>query len=116
MKRLWIAIAVLMLATVGHAGKAEAGSYANGNDLLGWCESASYADNASCGRYLAGIADATGTYDSWGVINKGFCIPDSVTLGQLEKVAIKGLNAMPEELHHSAPSLVFNIFNKAFPC
>jgi len=113
--KLWIAIVVLMLATVGHAGKAEAG-YFSGSDLLGWCESDIVAKQSTCNGYLAGINDITRAYDNWGVVSQSLCIPDGVTLSQLAKVAIKGLNEEPEKLHMDASSIVYNIFYEAFPC
>ena len=115
--KLWIAIVVLMFATVGHAGKAEAmTSYLGGSTLLELCESGSVADQSVCTGYIMGIADITVTYDGWGRMTKSFCIPDNAHTSQLKKVVIKGLNEKPENLHLSASSLVFNIFKKAFPC
>ena len=113
--KLWIAIVVLTFATVGHAGKAEAG-YLTGSELLERCEGDIVARKNTCTGYLMGIDDITGTYDGWGDMNKEFCIPLDVKTSQLEKVVIKGLNEMPENLHLSASSLVFIIFRKAFPC
>lgn len=115
--KLWIAIVVLMFATVGHAGKAEAGAFYSGSELLEHCEGDMDLMLMSCNGYLAGISDTTSTYDDWGVLNKrNFCIPNSATLGQLQKVVIKGLNENPETLHLSASGLVVNILYKAFPC
>ena len=116
MRRLWIAIAVLMFATVGHAGKAEAGYYYKGAELLEWCESDSAIGRSVCNGYLTGISDITQTYDVWGDMSKEFCISPGVGTTQLQKVVIKGLNEKPEELHLSAASLVFHDFNSAFPC
>ena len=113
--KLWIAIVVLMFATVGHAGKAEAGYY-KGSELLERCESDSNVDKGTCLGFLAGIVDITNAYDGWGVVSQKFCIPDGATLGQLRKVVIKGLNEEPEKLHLGASSAVANIFYKAFPC
>lgn len=114
MTRQWISIVVLMFATVGHAGKVEAGYY-TGSELLAACE-ADDITNVICTGYLAGINDITNTYDAWGEMDKQFCIPDSATLGQLKKVVIKGLNEMPENLHLNASGPVAIIFYKAFPC
>ncbi len=116
MRRLWIAIAVMMFAAVGRAGKAEAAGFYSGSRLLEYCESNSVADQNTCAGYLAGIDDITGTYDDWGVMNKDFCIPNSASTIQLLKVAIKGLNEMPERLHLRASGLVAFTFKKAFPC
>ena len=112
--KLWISIVVLMFATLCHAGKAEAGYY-TGSELLAACE-ADDITNVICTGYLAGIDDITNTYDAWGEMDKQFCIPEKATLGQLEKVAIKGLNEKPEKLHLDASGLVANIFYHAFPC
>ena len=115
--KLWIAIVVLMFATVGHAGKAEAaGFFYTGSVLLERCESDSPADLNTCYGYLAGINDITLTYDDWGDMTEGFCVPDGVRASQLSKVVIKGLNERPEKLHKDASSLVANIFYEAFPC
>ena len=114
--KLWIASAVLMFAAVGHAGRAEA-SYYIGSQLLEWCESDSGTLQLGCAGYLAGISDVTETYDAWGLLRKrDFCTPQHVSLGQLQKVAIKGLNEKPEKLHLEASDLVANIFAEAFPC
>ena len=104
-----------MFATVGHAGKAEAG-FLSGSVLLERCESDSVAAQNACFGYLSGISDITATYDAWGDMNKEFCIPDNVLTTQLQKVAIKGLNEMPEKLHADASGLIWIVFNKAFPC
>lgn len=114
--KLWIAIVVMMFATVGHAGKAEAGSYYTGSQVLEWCETGGTAGESICNGYLAGVHDITGTYDTLGDMNKEFCIPNNVGTVQLRKVAIKGLNERPEDLHMSASSLVLRVFYKAWPC
>ena len=105
-----MAIAVMMFAGVSNAG------FYSGSRLLEECENASLADVYGCTGYIAGIADTTDAYVGWGEINEKFCIPERVTLGQLKKVVIKGLNEVPEELHLQAASTVTNIFYEAFPC
>ena len=112
--KIWMAIAVMMFAAVGHAGKAEAGFY-SGSQLLERCESDSGA-RLTCVGFLAGIDDITDDYDAWGLMDPNFCIPAGVSLSQLRKVAIRGLNEQPEKLHLAASSLVHNIFVRAFPC
>ena len=72
--KLLISIAVLMFATVGHAGKAEAASYYTGSKLLEWCEGDSVAKQNVCIGYLAGIVDITGTYDDWGDMDRAIVI------------------------------------------
>lgn len=104
-----------MLATVGNAGKAEAGFY-SGSTLLKYCESSYVAETNTCGAYLMGIDDITETYYFKSYMDRKFCVPDKVMSTQLQKVVIKGLSEMPEQLHLNASGLVYNIFAKAFPC
>ena len=66
--------------------------------------------------YLAGIVDITVADKGWGMIKPDFCMPAGVTLNQVRKVAIKGLNERPERLHLSAASQINDTFRDAFPC
>ena len=115
--KLWIAIVMLMFATVGHAGKAEAGQFVTANELLEWCESDDLTDYASCARYIIGVADTTDTYQKTGMIKPSiYCQPEGVSVGQLMKVVTKGLNERAEHLHEGAAGLTVVVFQKAFPC
>ena len=80
--KIWMAIAVMMFAAVGHAGKAEA-RYLDGNALLENCEGESAADKTTCYGNLMGIEDTVDLYYNLGRLNKGWCIPDGVSAGQL---------------------------------
>ena len=115
MRRLWIAVAVLMFTAVGHAGKAEASVY-TGDEILEHCEDERVAAESICYGYLAGIIDVSLTYEHWGKMKMDFCPPAGASLSQLRKVVIKGLNEKPEELHMVAASLVHHVFRDAFPC
>ena len=114
--KLWIAIVVLMLATVGHAGNAGVSNYFTGNEMLELCESDDFGEREACHGFLAGIADVSATYDGLADFNSGFCIPGNVSVNQLRRIVIKGLNAEPEELHLDASALVVGIFRAAFFC
>lgn len=118
MRKLWMtAIAVMMFAAGGHASKAEAGGrFLNGSKLLGWCEGDSLDDQGACSGYIAGLFDITGTYKDSGLLDPLYCHPEGVTVSQLKKVVIKGLNERPEKLHEGAAGLVAVAFMKAFPC
>ena len=113
--RMWMAIALMMFAAGGYAGKAEAGYY-TADEILKYCEDERVAAANICTSYIAGINDITLNYETWGMMKPDFCIPKGATLGQLKKVVIKGLNEQPEKLHLSASSLINNIFYEAFPC
>jgi Rap1a immunity proteins len=59
--------------------------------------------------YVAGVADS---YEVLGVV----CVPSKVTLGQLQDVVLKYLDAHPEGRHNIAASLVLKALTEAFPC
>jgi len=89
-------------------------AYVDGNSLLSKCEGG---NESYCIGYLAGINDGYLAAFNWGDIKeKSFCVPDGATQGQLQRVAINGLKANPQNLHLVASSLVMNIFVAAFPC
>ena len=113
MRNLWIAIVVLMFATVGHADSL---NFITGSKLLSHCESDSLSDQRQCIGYLAGVSDITNAYAGMEMIHPMHCLPDGANLGQLQKVAIKGLNEMPEKLHEGAAGLALIVLIKAFPC
>ena len=111
--KLWIAIVVLMFATVGHATQ----SAFTGNQLLGLCESSLATERSVCTGYLLGHTDAHATLTNWEILKEqGFCLPSNVESGQMKLVVIKGLREKPEKLHLTGASLVYNIFVDAFPC
>ena len=60
--------------------------------------------------------DITNAYAGMEMIHPMHCLPDGANLGQLQKVAIKGLNEMPEKLHEGAAGLALIVLIKAFPC
>ncbi|MDA9625670.1 Rap1a/Tai family immunity protein [Luminiphilus sp.] len=116
--KLWIAIVVLMFATVGHAGKAEATNYFwTGSQLLELCENDSVAQYAGCTGFILGVSDTTASYNDTDVMMVTlYCTPDNVTIGQLQKVVIKSLTEDPASLHQAASGLVVSAFMDAFPC
>ena len=70
-----MAIALMMFAAGGYAGKAEAGGrFLNGSKLLGWCESDSLDDQGACFGYIAGLFDITGTYEGSGLLDPMHCL------------------------------------------
>ena len=89
------------------------GDFFTGNKLKD-----AFDDKNSFGEVLAGGYVAA-IYDVLSVTNiNGFkaCIPNSVTLGQLEDVTKKFLSDHPEKLHYGASGLVASALYEAFPC
>jgi hypothetical protein len=118
MNRL-IAAVVLMFAV---AGPVRAGSFVNGNELLGRCTSESGFDSGLCRGYLQGIVDASVALATWefkqddGGRRPGTCLPNDVTVGQVVDVWLKYAKEHPEKRHLAAASLTLNAFEDAWPC
>ena len=114
MRRLWIAVALLMFTAVGLAGKAEA-QYLDGNKLLRLCESDSQTDQAMCVGYIMGLDDVTTTYDLWDEMTKRFCVPEDTPNSQLRQVVIDGLR-VTYFIDEPAAGTTAIILQRAFPC
>lgn len=57
--------------------------------------------------------------DMWGAIAAMpiiYCIPGKVTLGQVQQIVIKYLDANPDKLHQSGQRLIGYALQSAFPC
>jgi Rap1a immunity proteins len=135
--RLFMVAAVTVGVLVAAEGMAESdSSNANtGEQVLTECKQAmnfldegsdilqkdnAVADVGLCLGYLSGFRDSH-TADSL-IINRikpglnFYCMPDSVTPGQMARVVVKYLSDHPEVLHKSRPFVVLDSFMKAFPC
>ena len=107
-----VGLAVMLLLSA----QSQAAFY-SGSDLLQRCESDSDAPYNTCAGYIMGIVDYQDTLLGWSYLDEPkFCVPLSATGTQLVKVVTKRLNEHPEHLDFSAPSLVANALNDAFPC
>lgn len=107
-----IASALLATALAGP------GYFYTGNDLDHWCkhsesETISGAEDSysygKCQGYIVGVVDAL-------QLANECTVPNGVTVGQLTKIVTKYMKSHTEELHRSAPFLVYKALDKAFTC
>lgn len=105
-------------------GSLQSAKFYTGNKMLELClayvNETSFAKGNTCAGYVAGIADVHNLFvlsaNSSAGMRRQWCIPDGVTTGQLERVAVKSLEESPEDLHMAASYLVAKAFGLAFPC
>lgn len=106
----------------------------DGNTLYSVCTSADEGVQAICAAYVIGYREGrkwgsftalralsepdetTADVDALGDLLAGNCVPDEVTYEQLIDVAVKFMVDHPARRHESARSLVWDSFNRAFPC
>jgi hypothetical protein len=96
---------------------AQSGGYIDGNELYvdmtsGTSLGAMYKQGYVLG-YVTAVADAGIEHPVSGF---KFCIPDSVTAGQLGDIAEKWLEEHPQHRHYIASGLLAAAFRDAFPC
>ena len=107
--RIVASVAVLTSVLVGAAPAAEKVFY-NGNKLLEDCREGGWLEIGICMGYIGGVADALGSTPTRA------CIAASVSRGQVQDVAVKWLEANPQERHFLAFRLVAKALSEAFPC
>lgn len=106
-------MAVLMLAAGLTAMPAHA-SFLTGNELAEYCSDDKGFFSGVCYGYITGVADRL-DQNHHGDYGKD-CTPDSVTNGQLVKVAKAYLDDNPTQLHRSAHYLIYNALIEGFGC
>ena len=90
-------------------------SFQNGNTL--WADCNGKADDwfikGYCAGYISSISDAL---DGNAIDGYRACLPNGVTIGQVQDVVVKWLRAHPEKRHFQAAGLVAQALEDAFPC
>jgi len=109
MKRAILLIGLLLAFDVGAA--------LSGNDLMEKCSNTekmilNYPDGF-CDGFVLAVAEVLRNAS---VAELRACISETATYGQLGRVVGKYLRNHPEQLHHSAHSLVAKALSEAFPC
>ena len=96
--------------------------YLSGNEFLNDCEKFFKDENEGqartgyCLGFVASVVDTHSTFVGWGKLEKYFCLPESVTQGQLPRIVYKFLKEHPEDLHQVASGLIVRALYNAFPC
>ena len=111
-------VAAILLVVFSLASRAET----SGNDLQAACRGR---NQSYCLGYIEGATDAQGAWQ-WIMSTRLrpelepsaplYCIPDEVTLDQMQQVVMKYLRDNPASLHRSAEVLIRAALNDAFPC
>lgn len=118
-------MAVALAGMLGSGAVIAAQVKHDGNELLGQCqqyvkaadkEAYSQIDAASCTGFIQGVANTVLFFDESIKKEDKFCIPDSVTNGQLGRIVVKFLQDHPKMLNEPRVSLVWLALNDAYPC
>lgn len=110
MRRLTTVIAAM--ATLGMASPAFAAPEpTTGNTLHGWCSNESL--KLGCLGYIMGAADGLSYANNE---KRAYCLPASVTAGQVMDVVKRFMIEHPEERHRSAAEVVLIGLMMGFPC
>lgn len=91
-------------------------NFVNGNDLQGWCQSQSKADQGICRGFVVGVIDMIQSGKQGRGLKVDVCFPESITLAQAMDVATKWLTNHPQNRHFVASDLVKASMEEAFPC
>jgi len=94
---------VAAVLAVSMVGTVQAG-LTTGNHLMKHCISA---PDSFCAGYIKAVIDTNHAL---------FCVPPKVTNRQIINITIIYLHDHPEKLDRSAPNLVINALQAAFPC
>ena len=109
----------MFLAATIHAPPAQAGIYLSGNDLFADCsvpkDNAVYFSRTErCTGFITGVVDATEGLRS--LQSKPYCVPSEVTLGQLNEVVLRYLQANPANRSLAASASVIAAISDAYGC
>jgi len=110
---------VVLLFSSSPAGAVR--SFVSGGELLQRCETylsetGSAAQGNVCPGYVAGIFDVHTAFVAWEMMKPMWCVPYDVNSNQLVRIVTKYLQEHPENLHHTAGTLVGDALVGAFPC
>jgi hypothetical protein len=113
-----IALAVLAAGAM-HAPPAQAGIYLSGNDLYADCtvpkdNPVYFSRTERCTGFVTGVVDATEGLRS--LLGLPYCVPENVTLGQLNDVVRAYLIGHAAERTLAASALVLDALKSAYGC
>ena len=117
LKTVLAALGLLMVAQWASA------DFMSGSSVMERCENTESRESGAnvskynaCVMYLAGIADATQSWQRWGDLKPQVCIPETANVEQLRRVFLRYMRKYPEKWHVSAGSLALNAYLSSFPC
>ena len=109
----------IFLAAACHAPPAQAGIYLSGTDLFADCSVPKdnpvyFSRTERCTGFITGVVDATEGLRS--LQGKPYCVPPEVTLGQLNDVVLRYLQANPANRSLAASASVIAAVSNAYGC
>jgi hypothetical protein len=108
-----ISIIACALLIVSAPAYAQVGFY-SGAALLASCQDPSR--QPECSQYIAGVLDGHAYDLSRFGSPRDFCIPEDMTMEELEHVIVKWLKERPEKLRVTAANLLILALSDAFKC
>ena len=117
MFKLFITLAILFSTGVyADESSREVSSFVNGLELQKSCNSEITDIENGCKLYVAGVIDSYTFLADVKNLENRICIPDEVTVGQLQSIVKKYLNEHPDDLHYAASYTVLVAIRESFPC
>jgi len=87
-----------------------------GANLLTLCRSDEPIDQGLCHGYFRGHAEVHGFYAALGQAPLLYCIPDDVTLAEMEKTAFRWMDRHLQHSDEPASVLIMQALLEDFPC
>ncbi len=109
--------AVLMI--FGHANaEGERFGWDDGHFLVQMCESTNPEDGAYCHGYIVGVLDIQAEMPRLGMTGGEFeiCLPENASKDMMKNTVTQYLQKHPDKLQYSAPNLILEAVQLAFPC
>lgn len=87
-----------------------------GNDLYDFCKTDAAWAGLICMVLIQGVTEGVSGAFVYRHLKPPFCIPSSVTKGQLEAVVVHWMEVHPDKRHLPATAIVEVAIEQAFPC
>lgn len=124
--KAWIALAIALVGMLGSGGAQATGRKYDGNELLGQCQqylkladsepNFDRIDVGMCAGFVEGVNSMVYFYNDVLKKDDKYCMPYSVTNGQMVRIVVKYLKDNPKLLNKSNTVLVWSAFKDAYPC
>ena len=108
--RMALLVVVLLFSPIRAWG---ADSFFSGHDLYRYLTTG---DGTAGVMYIAGVVDATATYERWKAVSRLYCLPKGLNGDTLRDLMKKDLEENALARSQPAGSLVVNMLVSSFPC
>ena len=110
---------MILLTSCGYAqAEGDRFSWDDGHFLAQMCESTSLEGGAYCHGYIVGVLDIHAEMPRLGMSGDKFeiCLPENASKDMMKATITQYLQEHPDKLQYSAPNLVLEAVQLAFPC